>query len=101
MVFYQEYNENVQFAPIGLVDMYNSGGAIKALNYINNDSSQCTVKIKSRGCGRFGAYSRTTPKSCFIDGKREEFDYDAKNGFLIFKLSPCFESETKEIEIVY
>ncbi|KAK9117375.1 hypothetical protein Sjap_016322 [Stephania japonica] len=28
----QEYNKTIQFAPIGLIDMYNSGGAIKGLN---------------------------------------------------------------------
>lgn len=34
---------DIQFAPIGLVDMYNSGGALEALSCIN-DSSGCTHK---------------------------------------------------------
>ncbi|OVA20555.1 Glycosyl hydrolases 36 [Macleaya cordata] len=98
----REYNQMVQFAPIGLVDMYNSGGAIEALN-CTSDSSGCTVKIKGRGCGRFGAYSGSKPKSCFIDGKEEEFDYDVKDRFLTLKLLPCPEGEinSREIEIFY
>ncbi|KAK9198142.1 hypothetical protein WN944_013325 [Citrus x changshan-huyou] len=36
---------DIQFAPIGLVDMYNSGGALEALSCIN-DSSGCTINAK-------------------------------------------------------
>lgn len=90
----REYNRVVHFAPIGLIDMYNSGGAIEALSYSNSGSSECIVKIKGRGCGRFGAYSKTEPKFCLINGKEVEFDYDIKNGFLTFKLSPCLAGET-------
>ncbi|KAI3909117.1 hypothetical protein MKW92_044812 [Papaver armeniacum] len=99
----REYNRVVHFAPIGLIDMYNSGGAIEALSYSNSGSSECVVKIKGRGSGRFGAYSKTKPKFCLINGKEVEFDYDIKNGFLTFKLSPCLVGETNwhETEFYY
>ncbi|KAF6150567.1 hypothetical protein GIB67_030368 [Kingdonia uniflora] len=38
------YNQTIHFAPIGLVDMYNSGGAIEALN-CSEDSSTCKLQI--------------------------------------------------------
>ncbi|KAJ0106088.1 hypothetical protein Patl1_18187 [Pistacia atlantica] len=64
------FDEDIQFAPIGLVDMYNSGGAVEAMSYSNSN-----VKIKVRGCGRFGAYSNIKPRSCKVEKKEEEFLY--------------------------
>ncbi|KAF2314135.1 hypothetical protein GH714_023606 [Hevea brasiliensis] len=54
--------QDIHFAPIGLLDMYNSGGAVEAVNCRITDSSECRIKMKGRGCGRFGAYSSTKPK---------------------------------------
>ncbi|XP_010250976.1 PREDICTED: probable galactinol--sucrose galactosyltransferase 2 [Nelumbo nucifera] len=96
----REYDEKVQFAPIGLVDMYNSGGAIEALKCIK-DHSGCTIQIKARGCGRFGAYSSSKPRCCLVDTKEEEFKYNASNSFLTLKLGLQNESNLREIEIMY
>ncbi|KAF9603072.1 hypothetical protein IFM89_033797 [Coptis chinensis] len=96
----REYCQGIYFAPIGLIDMYNSGGAIEAL-HCTSDSLSCTIKIKVRGCGRFGAYSSTKPKYCILQ-KEEEFDYNRDDGFLIINLPPYSEAEnSREIEIVY
>ncbi|KAL0441114.1 UNVERIFIED_CONTAM: putative galactinol--sucrose galactosyltransferase 2 [Sesamum radiatum] len=45
------FKENVDFAPIGLIKMYNSGGAIEDCTF--GDS----IRIKARGSGLFGAFS--------------------------------------------
>lgn len=75
---------------------------MEALNFINN-SSEFKIKIKVRGCGRFGAYSSIKPLYCTVDTKAEEIIYDTKNGFLIFNLPSWSQNEStlREIEIGY
>ncbi|KAK9278952.1 hypothetical protein L1049_028534 [Liquidambar formosana] len=92
------FSQNLHFAPIGLLDMYNSGGAIEAMN-CTMDLSGCTVKVKGRGCSRFGFYSSTKPKYCTVDMKEEEFIYNAEDGLLTVKLQG--ECNLRDIEIVY
>ncbi|XP_034673802.1 probable galactinol--sucrose galactosyltransferase 2 isoform X4 [Vitis riparia] len=90
--------QNLQFAPIGLLDMYNSGGAVEALEHTNHPAG-CRVKISVRGCGRFGAYSSKKPLSCIVDMQEEEFQYNAEGGLLTLKLQG--ECSLREIKIVY
>ncbi|GLT77027.1 hypothetical protein SLA2020_486520 [Shorea laevis] len=92
------FNNDLLFAPIGLLDMYNSGGAVEALN-CTMDLPGCTIKVKGRGCGRFGAYSSTKPRHCMVDTKEEEFTYSAEDGLLTVKLQG--ECKLKDIEFVY
>ena len=68
----QVFGNDLLFAPLGFLDMYNSGGAVEALN-CTKDLSSCTIKIKGRGCGLFGAYSNlsTKPKCCMVNTKYE------------------------------
>ncbi|KAH7528325.1 hypothetical protein FEM48_Zijuj05G0060700 [Ziziphus jujuba var. spinosa] len=93
------FGDNIQFAPIGLVDMFNSGGAIKSLDCKKDSSGLMMAKIQVRGCGRFGAYSHRKPRSCAVDKKEKQFIYDAKEGLLTFKLDG--DCNCKEIQIVY
>ncbi|KAL2459498.1 putative galactinol--sucrose galactosyltransferase 2 [Forsythia ovata] len=88
-------NENLHFAPLGLINMYNSGGAIESL--CCPDSLGCKVRVGVRGCGHFGAYSSRKPSYCTVDGKREEFTYDGM--LLIVKLGG--ECNLKEIDVCY
>ncbi|CAA2967287.1 probable galactinol--sucrose galactosyltransferase 2 [Olea europaea subsp. europaea] len=90
-------NENIHFAPLGLIDMYNPGGATENLSC--PDSSGRKVRVDVRGCGRFGAYSSRKPSYCTVDGKKEEFTYDVNNGLLIVKLGG--ECNVKEIDVWY
>ena len=78
--------------------MYNSGGAVEALDCYM-DTSECIIKIKGKGCGRFGAYSSIRPKRCIVDMKEEEFSYNAENGLLTFNLKGA--GNLREIGIVY
>ncbi|KAL8529897.1 hypothetical protein ACS0TY_007095 [Phlomoides rotata] len=86
-------NESIEFAPIGLINMYNSGGAVEEC--IVNDK----IRIKARGSGLFGAYSNIKPSYCKIDKQDEEFTYNSENGLLTINLQS--ESSFKEIEFVY
>lgn len=63
------FSNDVHFTPIGLLDMYNSGGAIVSHSM---DLTQCTLKMTGRFCGRFGAYSSKKPRRCVVDMKEEE-----------------------------
>ncbi|XAR50262.1 Galactinol--sucrose galactosyltransferase [Bertholletia excelsa] len=92
------FNQDLQFAPVGLLDMFNSGGAIEAL-YCFQESSGCKVKLKARGCGQFGAYSNTRPLRCLVDMEDVEFAYNLEDGFL--KVELLGDCSLREIEFVY
>ncbi|XVF11648.1 hypothetical protein REPUB_Repub08aG0045300 [Reevesia pubescens] len=92
------FGQDILFAPIGLLDMYNSGGAVEAIDG-NMNLSGWIIKIKGRGCGRIGAYSSSKPRSCIVDKKEEEFIYNAENGLLTVDLQGgC---NLRDIEFVY
>ncbi|XP_010942528.1 probable galactinol--sucrose galactosyltransferase 2 [Elaeis guineensis] len=74
----KRYNQSIQFAPIGLIKMYNSGGAVEAMDFFNT----CQLTIKGRGSGLFGAYSNIKPKTCTVNSKNMEFQYDTRDKFL-------------------
>nr|KYP53913.1 Stachyose synthase [Cajanus cajan] len=65
----------IQFAPIGLVNMLNSGGAIQSLEF---DDHTDLVKIGVRGCGEMRVFASEKPLSCTIDGVAVKFDYEDK-----------------------
>lgn len=44
-LFLQVYYQKIQFAPIGLIRMYNSGGAVEALGYVG-DQLDCKIQIE-------------------------------------------------------
>ncbi|KHG13163.1 putative galactinol--sucrose galactosyltransferase 1 -like protein [Gossypium arboreum] len=58
-----------KFAPIGLIKMFNSGGAIKELRY-----HHANIDMKIRGCGMFGAYSSTRPKRITVETEEVSFE---------------------------
>ncbi|KAL3747744.1 hypothetical protein ACJRO7_016536 [Eucalyptus globulus] len=102
------------FAPLGLINMFNAGGAIEGLRYevkggaelselgteyagegnimagqrVENCSNELvgTVHMEVKGCGKFGAFSSTRPKSCKLGMNEVEFQYDAASGLLSFNL---------------
>jgi stachyose synthetase len=75
-------NERAKFAPIGLENMFNSGGSIEFLEYgFKVDIS--TVKIKVKGSGTFLSYSSEKPKEIVLNGEKVEFEWST-NGILRF-----------------
>lgn len=63
----------IQFAPIGLVNMLNSGGAIQSLDV---DEEGSWVRIGVKGIGEMKMYASERPRRCKIDGVEAEFCYD-------------------------
>ncbi|KAI4307803.1 hypothetical protein L6164_030946 [Bauhinia variegata] len=76
----RELSNGVKLAPIGLIKMFNSGGAIKELKYEPDGSSSVVVKV--RGCGVFGAFSSAKPKKITVDSEEVEFRYEEEHGLL-------------------
>lgn len=64
-------NKAIQFAPIGLVNMLNSGGAIQSLAF-DDDSVQIGVK----GTGEMRVFASEKPRACMINGEGVAFAYD-------------------------
>ncbi|KAM7479869.1 hypothetical protein LguiA_028082 [Lonicera macranthoides] len=63
----------VQYAPIGLVNMLYSGGAIQSLDYNNDDSS---IRVGVRGSGEMRAFAMEKTVSCVINGVSIKFSYE-------------------------
>ncbi|KAG4115777.1 hypothetical protein ERO13_D12G127100v2 [Gossypium hirsutum] len=55
-----------KFAPIGVTDMFNSGGTIQELDY--NETGAAAARLKIKGGGNFLAYSNVAPKTCYLNG---------------------------------
>ncbi|PSS06062.1 Stachyose synthase [Actinidia chinensis var. chinensis] len=53
----------IKFAPIGLTNMFNSGGTLNGLEYGEN-----MVKMEVKGGGNFLAFSSGPPKKCCLNG---------------------------------
>ncbi|GAV57293.1 Raffinose_syn domain-containing protein [Cephalotus follicularis] len=105
----KDISSNISFAPIGLLDMFNSGGAVEQVEIhmavdtkpelfdgevtselttalSENRSSTATIALKVRGCGRFGAYSSQRPLKCTVGNTETDFSYDAATGLVTLAL---------------
>lgn len=101
----KEITNNISFAPIGLLDMFNTGGALEQFEvHLASDkkpepfdgeasselttalsdhrSATATIAVEVRGCGRFGAYSSQRPLKCRVGSTESNFDYDSTTGLL-------------------
>lgn len=76
----KRYSSVMEFAPIGLIKMYNSGGAIKTLEFASN--GDCHLSVKGEGPGLFGAYSSREPEICTVNSKEVDFKFSSKDNFL-------------------
>jgi raffinose synthase len=113
-------SDHVSWAPIGLRDMLNSGGALsnagpleQALTTTNSTSDgrwrhTNTAGIKTRGPGRFVAYCQPAPSTILIcDGTRKisselSFSHDEKTGMLSFYLpNETEEGRPHELTVVW
>eukprot|EP00249_Psilotum_nudum_P005270 c18722_g1_i1 orf=213-1082(-) len=88
---------SLQFSAIGLLNMYNSGGAVQGITwnthgYGRDFEAHCRVEIPVRGSGQFGAYASIAPISCQVVASRSEgsacgegvdFEYDGSTGLIL------------------
>ncbi|KAK9130634.1 hypothetical protein Sjap_011121 [Stephania japonica] len=84
----KEMVPGVKFAPLGLIEMYNGGGAIKALIYQKGEGK---VAMEVKGCGRFGAYSSARPNECRVGSASVVYEFDSSKGLLILSLDKMAE----------
>ncbi|KAI5320641.1 hypothetical protein L3X38_040349 [Prunus dulcis] len=91
----------ISFAPLGLVDMYNAGGAIEGLRYEENGTNGL-VRLEVKGCGRFGAYSSAKPRRCCVGCNGVNFDYNSSPGLVRLSLDhlPEEEEEGQKVHVV-
>ena len=105
----QDNASDISFAPIGLLDMFNAGGAMEQVeihmtsdkapehcdgevsselvtSLRENGSPTATIALRVRGCGRFGAYSSKRPLKCTVGNAGTYFDYDSATGLLTLTL---------------
>lgn len=80
----KKLGNGVAFAPIGLVKMFNSGGAIKCLKY--EADGNVVVEMKVRGCGTFGAYSSHQPKRVVLGSEEVDFEYSREERLVRLEL---------------
>jgi raffinose synthase len=77
----------VAFAPVGLLDMFNSGGAVEECSVkADDDAAGTRATMRVRGCGRFGAYCSRRPARCVLDAAEVEFGYDSDTGLVTVDL---------------
>lgn len=67
--------ESIEFAPIGLVNMLNSGGAVKSFYIIDVDEEKM-VRVGVKGVGEMRIFASEKPKSCNVNGENMEFEYE-------------------------
>lgn len=65
--------KSVQFAPIGLVNMLNTGGAIQS--FVFNEDESC-VQVGVKGTGELRVFASEKPTSCRIEGNDVAFEYE-------------------------
>ncbi|CAN6165573.1 unnamed protein product [Urochloa humidicola] len=80
-----------EFAPVGLIDMFNAGGAVESCA-VRAAGEEAVAEMRVRGCGRFGAYCSRRPARCVLDATEVEFGYDAETGMVTVEL-PVLEKE--------
>ncbi|CAA3014148.1 galactinol--sucrose galactosyltransferase [Olea europaea subsp. europaea] len=66
-------NKSIQFAPIGLVNMLNTGGAIQSLEFDDDDDK---VRVGIKGTGEMRVYASEKPVACRINGQDVAFGYE-------------------------
>ena len=85
----------IQWAPIGLGEMLNSGGALLQSSALEETTTTgrkgttTTAEILARGPGRFVAYCQPAPSRVLVDGTpvmNVSFSHDEKSGELSFVL---------------
>ncbi|XP_052197929.1 probable galactinol--sucrose galactosyltransferase 5 [Diospyros lotus] len=67
-------NKSIQFAPIGLVNMLNTGGALQSLVF--NDRAD-SVQVGVKGTGEMRIFASEKPRACRLNGEDVSFSYEA------------------------
>lgn len=85
------FDGRLMWAPLGLVDMLNSGGAIQSTGALEDrqggDSGTVIARLETRGPGRFAAFASSAPSRILIDECTDlDFSYVDSTGEVSFVL---------------
>ncbi|KAL2466089.1 putative galactinol--sucrose galactosyltransferase 2 [Abeliophyllum distichum] len=99
----KDITANISFAPIGLLDMFNSSCAVEQfevhltsqekpehfngkvtseLSLRENTLPTATIALKVRGCGRLGVYCSQRPIKCMVGNTFTEINYEGTTGLV-------------------
>lgn len=62
--------KGLKFAPIGLLNMFNSGGGIQGVKY-----GEDWVELEVKGAGQFCSYASKMPTACKVNGQEIRFEW--------------------------
>lgn len=79
-------SEKVEFAAVGLVNMFNSGGAVQCLEQ-KMEGENVGYSMKIKGAGKFLAYSSLKPVKVVLNDESIEFEWSSSNGVLKFEVA--------------
>jgi raffinose synthase len=95
----------LMWAPIGLPEMLNSGGAIQSFGELEEGAQGAVAKFETRGPGRFVAFTNSAPKRVTLQGtgaqppQRLSFVYDNESGELSFHLPEELAQKAHQVTI--
>ena len=79
----QDLDSDLSLAPMGLIEMFNSGGALEILKYNKQDKN---VSMQVHGCGIFGVFATHQPHACEVDSVEIPYSYDQNSGLISVSL---------------
>ncbi|XP_020101334.1 stachyose synthase-like [Ananas comosus] len=72
----EEVGGGVEFAPIGLVNMFNSGGTLQEVVVHNEEGEEgIRVRVRVKGGGELLVHSSVEPKRGLVEGKEVGFEW--------------------------
>eukprot|EP00303_Exanthemachrysis_gayraliae_P010621 CAMPEP_0206016536 /NCGR_PEP_ID=MMETSP1464-20131121/23019_1 /ASSEMBLY_ACC=CAM_ASM_001124 /TAXON_ID=119497 /ORGANISM="Exanthemachrysis gayraliae, Strain RCC1523" /LENGTH=902 /DNA_ID=CAMNT_0053390355 /DNA_START=8 /DNA_END=2716 /DNA_ORIENTATION=+ len=77
--------DRAEWAPIGLVGLFNSGGAVRG---VNGGKGRHTASVRAVRGGPFALYASRAPRAVRVDGERGPFDYDEARQVVTVQLPP-------------
>ena len=80
--------DKIMWAPVGLADMLNSGGAVLEAGDVHHDSSSSMTRAQFviRGPGRFVGFTNHRPSHVYLDGSDIIFSHDEEACEMSFML---------------
>lgn len=110
-----QQSAGVSFAPLGLVEMFNGGGAVLSASMLpghqrtaaaaaavsSGGGPAAVAALQVRGCGRFLAYSSARPKAVLLNLTPHNFSWDEFTHRLEFEVPQHSEDLMCEVEVLY
>ncbi|XP_006643804.3 galactinol--sucrose galactosyltransferase [Oryza brachyantha] len=66
---------DISFAPIGLANMLNAGGAVQGFDARKDGGGGLAAEVAVKGAGDMVVYSSARPRQCRVNGQDAEFKY--------------------------